>query len=329
MGNNEFKDQVVIQETDMYQDDLRQSLGELQKSYDKLLDFGWQKEIICTQTEINPEGEILSYPIYGYLSQPKNTKAEESLWIISGIHGEEPAGPNALAKEIETLKSLSKDNIPMVMIPVMNPLGYSKDYRFWNSRRDSRHAQFIADPDHLLLDKANPNKPRREKPTNAYSEQILNWVVEKMYKFPPYLVVDHHEDELEWETKAVDLEGSYCYAYGNPEVIESSCKKIAQTLNKHGVPLLDNFETRYHERTSFGFLFNTSDGSIDEFLAVPSFYWEGKRQLKPAAKAVFVIETTRDDAKPIPLIDREKAHQEIIKSYRALWDLVHLSSHAL
>lgn len=326
MGNIESEQSVLAPQTEMFTKDGRKTLDALYSSYDLLCQHGWKKELICSQKEIGSGVKTRLYPVFGYLSPLKKDQSHESLWILSGIHGEEPAGPNAIAEEINTIKKIAKSGIPTVLIPLINPLGYSKDYRYLNSKRETDTPQYMTASDHLLSDKENPERPRSDKPANAYSEQILNWAVEKIHKFPPYLVIDHHEDEIEWETKAVDHEGSYCYAYGNPKAIESSCKKIAQTLNKHGVPLLDNFETRYHERTSFGFLFNVSDNSIDEFLAAPSFYWKGEHQLKPAAKAVFVIETTRDDTKPILLVDREKAHQEIIKSYKILWDLVHVSS---
>ena len=67
-------------------DDGRASLQELYASYGQLLEHGWNLDIIHNS---QPPGTSDALPIIA-LRSPREGPA---IWLISGIHGEEPAGP--------------------------------------------------------------------------------------------------------------------------------------------------------------------------------------------------------------------------------------------
>jgi len=79
-------------------DDGREPIEKLVGAYDKLFEYGMEKDLICTQ-KCRKEGyEDVSFPIFGYHSKEKNHK---TLWLVSGVHGEEPPGPEAIAAGID------------------------------------------------------------------------------------------------------------------------------------------------------------------------------------------------------------------------------------
>jgi hypothetical protein len=77
-------------------------------------------------------------------------------WIISGIHGEEAAGPNAIAAAIDDIAKLGEHR-PVVLIPLSNPHGYVRNWRYLNSPVWSENidAQSVGDSSHLLPDPEN------------------------------------------------------------------------------------------------------------------------------------------------------------------------------
>lgn len=275
-----------------YNKDGRATLSQLYNQYKRLVDLGWKRHLICSQ------GPKL--PIYAYTSPiSKKDKKSASFWILSGIHGEEPAGPNALAQSIEKVIQLAKNGIPAVFMPMLNPKGYFSDDRYFDSHRSPGSS--IGDAEYLLRDSGKPN---------VYSQQILDFVVKLSKTFPPMLVMDHHEDEIETERTYIDSGCSYSYCYGEPALLEPLCKQITDQLIKSNFPVQEEGETRFGEKIHHGFVVNSPDGSIDELLSTLG------------AKAVFVIETTRDDNAPILLENRINAHAQIVRSYKDLWNSV-------
>ena len=55
------------------------------------------------------------------------------LWVLSGIHGEEPAGPNAIAQELESLVEFARTGVPVVVLPLCNPRAYRHNWRYPNT----------------------------------------------------------------------------------------------------------------------------------------------------------------------------------------------------
>ena len=100
---------------DGYTADGRASYAQLSQRYQSLAtEHGWVQETIYAYPD-DPDLAIRAW----------RTQARgEALWIIAGIHGEEPAGPNAIASNLTTLVQLAKDGVPMVVIPLANPKAY-------------------------------------------------------------------------------------------------------------------------------------------------------------------------------------------------------------
>ena len=48
-----------------------------------------------------------------------------AIWILAGIHGEEPAPPDAVAENLDKIDALAAKGIPIVLFPLCNPVGYS------------------------------------------------------------------------------------------------------------------------------------------------------------------------------------------------------------
>lgn len=272
-----------------YTKDGRAALTQLYSRYNKLLNDGWKRRTICTQGR--------GFPIYAYTSpKDKKAKPKPSFWILSGIHGEEPAGPNALAQSIEKIAQLAKNGIPTVFLPMLNPKAYHADDRYFDAHRGTGSS--VTDAEYLLRDSGKPNK---------YSAKILNYIIKLTKSYPPLLVMDHHEDALVEGENRIDSKCSYGYCSGEAKLLEPLCKQITSQLIKSGFPIQKEGITRFGEKIHHGFVINSSDGSVDELLS------------SLGAKATFTIETTRDDAVPIPLKKRVDAQKTIIDKYPSLW----------
>lgn len=284
--------------------DGRKSLLELYRRYDKLKQAGWTRELICLMDK--------KLPIYAYLSpKTRSINPKPAFWILAGIHGEEPAGPNALAENVDKLIQYSLNGMPIVLAPLLNPLGYCRDNRYFDLHRDGEPGHSVTDSEHMLPDLEDPTKNRQAKPSNIYAKAVLKWTDKTVKSYPPRIVVDHHEDEVDRSgVQFVDSGSTYSYACGNEKVVAPLCKVITAILKKNNFPIQESGVTRFGEKIINGFVLNTHDGSIDEFLALRG------------ALAAFVIETTRDDEKNIPLKQRVAVHTEIIRLYPEMWELL-------
>jgi hypothetical protein len=282
-----------------YSQDGRKSIGELWTKYHQLVESGlFEQELIYTQTGKTLDDEDVTIPTFGYKSILPKGKAKSAFWILSGIHGEEPAGPNALADNITDIINLAKSKIAVVIAPLLNGIGYIRDDRFFDAHRGEGSS--VSDSEHLL-DKTN-------HPNNSYAKALGRWVLATAQTHSPFLLIDHHEDEIDHDLSTVDTNYSYSYSYGkDPEKIQNLSIMLTKILTDSGFPIWDNGETRFHEKIFHGFVLNKPDGSVDELLATLGI------------KAGFVIETTRDDTVPINLTSRIHAHADIIHLYPRLW----------
>jgi hypothetical protein len=249
---------------------------------------------------------------FAYTSPPLSKNAStDAFWILSGIHGEEPAGPNALAENVDLLLDLHSQGIPIVFLPLLNPLGYCRDDRYFDAHRDEKPGHSVTDSEHLLPDITHPDIARQPSPSTIYADTILKWTSKTAKSYPPLIVVDHHEDELDHRgIQYIDSGYTYSYGYGIENRIAPLCKLVTELLKTNGFPVQEKGVTRFGERITNGFVLNSQDGSIDEYLAFKG------------ALASFVIETTRDDEKPIPLNHRIKIHKEVMKMYPKMWSLL-------
>lgn len=296
-----------------YSEDGRISTSKLQESYNKLSGFGWQSEIIAIQD---------GFSITAFTTPLIGNSPVKSLWILGGIHGEEPAGPNAFSTQIETINNLAKEGIPVVFIPLLNPLGYSRDWRYENEKRDFRLGHSVGNAEHLLLN--NEEKKRIDSPQSQTAKQILKWVTKTISEYQPDLVFDHHEDrvtEIYPQDDSRNLTSCYVYLSGNSTKGVDIAKGVNQILKNSGLPVVDNGTTRFGEEIVDGIVTNISDGSIDEFFASEKYFDTDTQKIvsKHPAQVVLVVETTVPFGNSIPLAKRQTAHEEIIKSYGDFW----------
>lgn len=284
-----------------YDLDGRLPIETLWARYDKLVDSGlFVKELIYNQIGYTLNGREIEIPAYGYKSIIHEGENRSALWVLSGIHGEEPAGPNAIADNVDEIIKQVQQGIPMVVVPLLNGLGYIRDDRYFDSHRGKGSS--VSDSDHLL--------GITEEPNSLYADQLGKWVIQTSKSHQPYLLFDHHEDEIEHDLSVIDAHKSYNYSYGiDKEKIEALSIMLIKILADSGFPIQESGKTRFGEVIDHGFVRNSNDGSVDDLLS---------RLL--GLKAGFVIETTRDDTVPIKLTTRIMAHTNIIKLYKTLWD---------
>ncbi|MBS3079650.1 succinylglutamate desuccinylase/aspartoacylase family protein [Candidatus Pacearchaeota archaeon] len=264
--------------------DKRKPINKLYNSYSKL-DKNWSKEVVTVFKDNNIELPILCF----------STKHKgNSLYLISGIHGEEPAGPNAISNNIKFLNKLAR-KIHIVLLPLCNPIGYKKNQRYPDLKNS------IGDSEHFLLDLKN-KKPRRTKPVSENSLKFTSYLIKKSKSYKPILVLDLHEDEK--------INANYIYSQGELGKKDPVAIEISKFLNKKNLGSAKKIKTRFNEIIENNIISNVNDGSIDELLSSKRII-NKKIKKGPNAKSVIVFETM---TKNIPLKKRVKIHSEIIRN---------------
>lgn len=301
---------VVNMDIKSYNADGRESLGLLNAMYDELESkYGFNKEPIYMVT-VETEKERNGVTVHGYLS----ARNGPALWILSGIHGEEPAGPNAIAQNIDSMGELGQD-IPLVIIPLLNPLGYCRDWRYYDERRDWRLGHSVGDSEHYLPDLRDPSRPRVAAARSGIAAKVTRFVLDTAIDYPPVLTIDHHEDEK--------LEAGYIYSQGQKAAEDEVAKEVIRILIDSGIPLTLNGRTRFDETIKGGVVVDddgqpVKDGSIDELLTTEKIILAGEVVAKPSALTTLVIETPIIS---VPLGRRIEAHSQILRRLRSLWAL--------
>jgi hypothetical protein len=294
-----------------YVEDGRKTLAGLVTRYDTLAtDHDWQTDA------------IYRYPAAdGPDIRAWRTRSEgPALWVISGLHGEEPAGPNAIAQEIEAVAGLAISGVPVVLLPVSNPEAYRRNWRYPNTaERDWRKGGYsVGDSEYLLPDLETGTTPRAARPPGPETEAYTRYVLDLARRYPPLLVIDLHEDEL-------SSEGGYVYsqgvrADGNPVVAE-----VTRLLRDSAIPIRRDGRTRFDEPIVDGVVSRDDrggpirDGSIDELLSAREVFVDGRRVPGPSAPTVIVVETPAYAGSKLEL--RVGAHAAVVRSLRELWEL--------
>lgn len=293
-------------------DDGRTPLQELYGAYASLLRHShWEGQVIHEQTVLDERGEPLGISLPILMLQ--NDLRGKSLWILAGIHGEEPAGPIALAEHINVLRALHEQNVPVVLLPLCNPSGYARDWRYPNLHRstDPDIGRSVGDSDHCLVDGAN--QPRKASAACPESQALTSAVIDVAKTSPPHLVFDLHEDEVE-----IDGDPLPClYVHGDPKKSERISGSVVELLRQHGVELQMEGTTRFGERIEDGIVMNYADGSIDELLAADRVYTNNRVQEKSPAQTVIVLETRKNGW---TLRQRVATHAAIVKALPDLWE---------
>lgn len=285
-----------------YDKDGRISLFDLYKRFFVLVEkYNWSYDVIFNEKYLGFDGKEINIPVYAF----RTKKLGKSFWILSGIHGEEPAGPNALAYSVKKIAELGRI-MPIVFMPMLNPIGYIKNFRYPNEYRDSKIGKSVGDADHFLL--GENGKSRIKKPSNKQSKSLSEYILNVSKKYPPLVSIDHHEDEL--------LNKSYIYSQGimgqnDPIAIEimnaiKLSKKIS--VQKNGL-------TRFGEKIINGIVGQVKDGSVDELIASPKIIVRGRIKKGLSCLTSVVVETP---AKSRILLDRIEINKLVINTYKKL-----------
>jgi hypothetical protein len=310
--------ETIPRDVETFTADNRMSLEQLYVAYDKLLEAGWSKELIAVQKETLDDGRVVDLPIYAYKSHTHLTKPIRCLWALGGVHGEEPAGSNAFAKTIPTLIEYAQQGIPIVLLPVLNPSGYHRDWRYPNVKRGFSE-ESATDSRHLIPNSTDPSKPMFPEPSSETADQITKWVLEQSKSYLPLLVFDHHEDEA-------DTPGKYntCVFYhGNPTHLKLA-EYVVEILRKAHLPIISEgktvFGTTSGQTIHNGIVISPPDGSIDDLLASDVYFRDGEVKEK-FSSTVIVVETGFDPSdQKMTLQQRVNGHILIIKIYGDLWE---------
>lgn len=220
--------------------DRRPAVAELLAAYRPLLAAGWHEFLLATQAP--------ALPILAYASGPRAERI-----VIAGIHGREPAGAIALARQVALLIASARQR-PLLVLPLLNPWGYAHHERY------SPTGQSVSDSDHLL--------GRAAVPACAEAAAITDYLLHRADLAPQAAVLDLHEDPI-YEAPGYRFEGngSYFYIAGHAASNDPLTKRIRHYLAQCSLPLVRNGITRFGETLSEGAIVDSADGSVDELLA--------------------------------------------------------------
>jgi hypothetical protein len=276
--------------------DGRMPIEELYRSYLTLLDKGWELDIV---TRSRPEGRSISLPIIAL----RTRRTGDAAWILSGVHGEEPAGPNAIALSLEDITALG-DNRAVVLLPLNNPHGYVHNWRYLNREdySETQEGQSVGDSSHLLADTADPTRPRAPGPSSPEADAITAYILAQLADYPPAASIDLHEDNL--------IHEGYVYSQGRLGATDPLALIAVRALQDNGIALKMGGETRFGEPIFSGIIGPVTDSSIDELMSAEYLVVGGQQVPGPAARTVLVFETP---AARVTLTKRVNAHAALLK----------------
>ena len=202
--------------------------------------------------------------------------------------------------------------IPIVILPLCNPAGYVKDWRYPNRKTRSKKIEVISvgDSEHLLPDLRNRKKARKNKPSCNESDCITSFVIRTVKDYKPVLVLDFHEDK--------SSTGVYIYSQGRLGEKDPIAKKVVSIIKKSGFKFYKKATTDFNQKIIGEIVSDVNDGSIDELLASKEIMLDKKIKRGPYAKSVIVIETPIIG---IPLKKRVKAHSKILRSSKKFFKM--------
>ena len=281
--------------------DGRMPIQKLYASYLPLVETGWQIDVIA---ESRPPGTTAALPIVA-LRSPKPGPA---VWILTGIHGEEPAGPNAVAAAVDELAALGQ-KVPVVLVPLCNPQGYARNWRYLDlpTFSDTQDGQSVGDSSHLLPDPGQPGRARAAAASSPEADALTRYVLRMSASYPPRVSIDLHEDDL--------VAAGYVYSQGELGVDDPLAREAVAVLREHGIAIQLGGETRFGETIEGGIIGPVTDSSIDELFSARELVVDGRAQPGPAARTVLVFETP---AKDLPLERRVAAHLALLRRLAAL-----------
>ncbi len=277
-------------------DDGRATIHELFSSYGTLLEAGWHIDVI---TRSQPADTDYALPVIALRTAARGP----AIWILSGIHGEEPAGPNAIAGVVDAIARLGERH-PVVLIPLANPHGYVRNWRYLNSPiwSEAVEAQSVGDSSHLLPDTDYPQRTRAASASSIEARALTRYIVDNMLDYPPRMSIDLHEDDK--------ISEGYVYSQGVDGADDPFAHEAVKVLRDNAIPIKMEGFTRFDEKIAAGIIGPVIDSSIDEFMSATDIFVDGERRAGPAAHSVLVFETP---AGALPLVRRIKAHEALLQ----------------
>ncbi len=281
--------------------DGRQPIESLYETYLSLVEQGWTAEVVVNS---QPAGTETALPIIA-LRSPQPGAA---VWILAGIHGEEPAGPNAIAKAIEDIAALGRRR-PVVLMPLLNPQGYARNWRYLNVPvySETIDGQSVGDSSHLLPSAADPAIARAAAASSPEADAITAFILRTVAAYPPVASIDLHEDNL--------IHAGYVYSQGTAGAADPLAIEAVAVLKAAGVPIQQGGTTRFDEPIAGGIIGPVVDSSIDELMSSVTIVSGGCAMRGPAAPTVLVFETP---AAALTLDARVAAHAALIRRLAAL-----------
>jgi hypothetical protein len=281
--------------------DGRMPVLELFESYLGLMKHGWQLDVIAYS---KPSGTTEELPIIA-LRSPSPGPA---IWILSGIHGEEPAGPNAVAEAIDDLAALG-ERIPVVLMPLCNPHGYARNWRYLNmpAYSETEDGQSVGDSSHMLPDPDDPSRPRAAHASSPEADALTRYLVRLAETYPPRTSIDLHEDDL--------IAEGYVYSQGELGAEDPLALQAVAVLRENGIPIKVQGQTRFGEEIVGGIIGPVTDSSIDELIGAREILVDGRGHPGPAARTVLTFETPAKDA---TLARRTAAHLALLRRLAVL-----------
>ena len=290
-------DAVVIPPGIATHDDGRAPIESLYRASLSLVEKGWTVEVVATSS---PAGTTAGLPIVA-LRSPKTGPA---LWILAGIHGEEPAGPNAVAAAIDDIGRLGEHRA-VVLLPLLNPQGYARNWRYLNvaTYSESVDGQSVGDSSHLLPAAGDPARARAAAASSPEADAITAWILARQADYPAWISLDLHEDNL--------IDEGYVYSQGAHGATDELAKVAVAVLREHGVPIKMGGATRFDEPIENGVIGPVTDSSVDELMSAREVVAGGARRRGPGAETVLVLETP---AAALPLPQRVAAHAALLRA---------------
>jgi hypothetical protein len=296
-----------------YPGDKRKDIKLLYKSFLSLPSSSWIIESLDEHI-IKERNKKVTFPVLSLRTKKKG----KAVWILSGTHGEEPAGPIAISENMDFFKKLSEQGTPLVIIPLSNPSGYYRNWRYLFHWKNWSIGKSMGDCEPFLLDEHN--KPRK-KSTHPRAEKFTKHILSLVKDYPPLFVLDLHEDEITtmggdpfYKGDEVDVDVTYIYSQGKFGYKDLIANKIVGILKyfKHPIKTEGVVQTDSNEKIVNGIVSKIKDGSIDELLASNKIFLDNKIVKGPSAKTVIVIETLTN----IPLSERVKIYNKILQSIK-------------
>lgn len=281
-----------ISDDEHYNEDNRISIKVIYSKLNQIAKNGlWNIETIY-----NFDG-FESYVLYSKITGP-------AIYLIADIHGEEPAPPNAIYKKLNYINFLVEQNIPIVLYPLCNPIGYINNWRYPNiDKYDEKNVgNSVGDSEYLLK--------KNMKTTSVYSEALTNIVLKLSKQYVPLISIDFHEDDM--------IDKGYIYSQGINGSNDIIAKKIVDKMVELKYPIMLSGKTRFNEPIINGMVSNSNDGSIDNLIASKQIFINNEIEKGPNGKHVIVVETS---SKNKPIEERINIHSSIIDMLEHLYFL--------